>query len=160
MLAQRHVNHFRQTRRESPLEEMEVAAPAEGAAPEPQQMTQLGEAVSGVLRELGAEERFVLSAYYLDQRTLLQIAGVMRVHEATVSRKLKRAAEDVRKKLLKALQAQGMSREAAPEETVPAATAAVREPRRWWLPLGFAGAAVACALVAIVFYVQRPVSLR
>ncbi|UWZ83841.1 sigma-70 family RNA polymerase sigma factor [Occallatibacter riparius] len=114
MLAQRHVNHFRKTHRESPLEDVEPVANAV-AEPQPVQATELAEAVSGVLGGLDAEARFLLSAYYLDRRTLLELGGVLRVHEATVSRKLKRVTEEVRKKLLKALQNRGMSRRAAEE---------------------------------------------
>src|SRR5260221_2690825 len=61
------------------------------------------------------EERFVLSAYYLDQHTLHEIGRVRRVHEATVSRKLKRATERLRKELLRTLRARGLSRRAAEE---------------------------------------------
>ena len=114
MLAQRHVNHFRRTHRESPLEDVEPVASAV-AEPQPVQATDLAEAVSGVLSGLDAEARFLLSAYYLDRRTLLELGGVLRVHEATVSRKLKRVTGEVRKKLLKALEKRGMSRRAAEE---------------------------------------------
>jgi len=43
------------------------------------------------------------------------VSRVLRVHEATVSRKLKRATEHVRKQLLKALVERGLSRRAAGE---------------------------------------------
>jgi RNA polymerase sigma-70 factor (ECF subfamily) len=115
MLAQRHVNHFRQTRRESPLENVEVAAAAPAIATEQAELARLRAGLTRVFEALDAEERFLLSSYYLDQRTLLQIAGVLRVHEATASRKLKRVTEQVRKKLLKALETEGMSRRAAQE---------------------------------------------
>jgi RNA polymerase sigma-70 factor, ECF subfamily len=115
MLAQRHVNHYRRTHRETPLDDVEPVTA--GAVPEPQpaQATELADAVSEVLRALDGEARFLLSAYYLDRRTLLELGGVLRVHEATISRKLKRVTEDVRKKLLKTLEKRGMSRRAAEE---------------------------------------------
>jgi len=47
------------------------------------------------------------------------LSRVLRVHEATVSRKLKRATQHVRKELLKTLMARGLSRRAA-EETLGA----------------------------------------
>jgi RNA polymerase sigma-70 factor (ECF subfamily) len=115
MLAQRHVNHYRRTHRETPLEDVEPVAASTVAETQPAQVSQLAEAVSEVLGGLDAEARFLLSAYYLDRRTLLELGGVLRVHEATVSRKLKRVADEVRKKLLKALQKRGMSRRAAEE---------------------------------------------
>jgi RNA polymerase sigma-70 factor (ECF subfamily) len=59
----------------------------------------------------------LLAAYFLDGRTLLEIAKVLKVHEATVSRKLKRVCQDLRKRILKNLQGFGLSRRAA-EETL------------------------------------------
>ena len=67
------------------------------------------------LSEASAEERFLLSAYYLDQHTLHEMSSVLRVHEATISRKLKRATDRLRKQLLRALWARGLSRRAAEE---------------------------------------------
>ena len=61
------------------------------------------------------EDRFLLAAYYLDGQTLKQIAGVLRVHEATVSRKLRRAIEEIRKQVLRNLQSGGLTRRAAEE---------------------------------------------
>jgi RNA polymerase sigma-70 factor (ECF subfamily) len=57
----------------------------------------------------------LLSAYYLDQHTLHEMSIVLRVHEATISRKLKRATERLRKELLRTLRARGLSRRAAEE---------------------------------------------
>ena len=69
------------------------------------------------LNEASAEERFLLSAYYLDQHTLQEISSVLRVHVATISRKLNRATERLRKQLLRTLKARGLSWRAA-EETL------------------------------------------
>ena len=68
-----------------------------------------------ILRALAAEDRFLLASYFLDGRTLLEIARLLRVHEATVSRKLKRLTESVRKQLLRKLQGRGLSKAAAEE---------------------------------------------
>jgi RNA polymerase sigma-70 factor (ECF subfamily) len=51
----------------------------------------------------------------LEGRKLLAIARVCGVHESTISRKLARAAETIRKQILKRLQAAGMSKRAAEE---------------------------------------------
>jgi RNA polymerase sigma-70 factor (ECF subfamily) len=67
------------------------------------------------LRALPAEDRFVLSAYFLDRQSLLDISRVIRVHEATVSRRLKRLTGDLRKQLVHHLQAGGLSKRAAEE---------------------------------------------
>ncbi len=114
-LAQRHVDHHRRSRREQPLEEIEVPA-----ADAPQQtpvaeLSQLERAIEQSLLEQDAEERFLLAAYYLDGQTLLQIARVLGVHEATVSRKLRRATEDTRKQVVRNLEREGLSRRAAQE---------------------------------------------
>ena len=61
------------------------------------------------------EDRFLLAAYFLDQRTLFQISKILEVHEATVSRRIHRLVADLRKDLLARLQAQGLSQRAAEE---------------------------------------------
>ncbi len=114
VLAQRRVNLYRKNSRETSLEEIDPEAPA--AEPlELERLELLRQALEGSLATISAEERFLLSAYYLDTRTLKAISGVLGVHEATVSRKLKRATENVRKELLRALVARGLSRRAAEE---------------------------------------------
>jgi RNA polymerase sigma-70 factor, ECF subfamily len=114
-LAQRHVNHHRSTFRENPLESDDFPAASGDAIPEPQTLVQLASAVQSTLGLLSAEDRFMLTAYFLDGHTLAQLAALLRVHEATVSRRIKRLTESVRKKLLKHLEARGMSRDAARE---------------------------------------------
>lgn len=117
-LAQRHVDHHRRSHRERQLEEFgEFDAPAPASEPEklPAELPVLERAIEAALTRREAEERFLLAAYYLDQRTLLQIAQVLHVHEATVSRKLKRVCEDLKKQIFKNLQGFGLSRRAAEE---------------------------------------------
>jgi RNA polymerase sigma-70 factor, ECF subfamily len=115
ILAQRHVDHHRRTRREEPLEGIDT--PAEDPAPETLagEFLLLKQAVERAVSGRDAEERYLLAAYYFDDQTLLQIARVLGVHEATVSRKLKRAIEGTRKQVLKNLQHSGLSRRAAEE---------------------------------------------
>jgi RNA polymerase sigma-70 factor (ECF subfamily) len=114
-LAQRHVDHHRRTHRETPLEDNEFAATASPPQPVPAEVARLDKALATTLHTLSPEERFLLSAYFLDGRTLLELARLLRVHEATVSRKLKRLTEAVRKQLLKNLEATGLSKRAAQE---------------------------------------------
>jgi RNA polymerase sigma-70 factor (ECF subfamily) len=121
-LAQRHVDYHRRTWRESPMPEPEsgiefAAAPAQ-SKPEPAALSQLSRALAQTLQSLSPDDRFLLSAYFLDQRTLLEIARLLRVHEATVSRKLKRLTAAVHKQLLKQLQVSGLSKRAAEEALV------------------------------------------
>jgi RNA polymerase sigma-70 factor, ECF subfamily len=116
-LAQRHVDHHRRTRREEPLEEVDTPAAEPTPQPTPAELSQLQVAVAGALRLLDSEERYLLAAYYLDEHTLLEIARVLGVHEATVSRKLQRGAQSIRKQVLRNLQHAGLNRRAA-EETM------------------------------------------
>jgi RNA polymerase sigma-70 factor (ECF subfamily) len=117
MLAQRQVNQFRKTHRETVLDDMDVAAAPDVAQPEAGTLRVLATAIRSTMDGIEAEDRFLLRAYYLDRRTLLEISRVLRVHEATVSRKVKRAVKDIRRLLLAGLQASGLSRRAA-EETL------------------------------------------
>jgi RNA polymerase sigma-70 factor (ECF subfamily) len=117
-LVQRFRDHHRRTHRETELDEFECPAPSP-APPFPTELNVLGIAVGQTLRGLPAEDRFLLSAYFLDRQTLLQIARTLHVHEATVSRRLKRLVSDTRKQLLINLQHGGLSKRAA-EETLGA----------------------------------------
>jgi RNA polymerase sigma-70 factor (ECF subfamily) len=115
-LVQRFRDHHRRTWRESPLDEIEsppiadlAAAPVEAAAG----TAILTEAVGRTLKNLDPEDRFLLVAYYLDRQTLLEIARTLGVHEATVSRRLKRLLASLRNQLLRNLCLSGLSRAAA-----------------------------------------------
>ena len=63
----------------------------------------------------GPEDKFLLASYYLDGRKLHEIAAVLGVHEATVSRKLKRVASALQKQIVRGLERRGMSRREAEE---------------------------------------------
>jgi RNA polymerase sigma-70 factor (ECF subfamily) len=67
------------------------------------------------LRQQPAEERFLLASYYVDERTLAEIGQIVHVHEATISRRLRRATDAVRKQLIRNLETNGMTRRAAEE---------------------------------------------
>jgi len=112
-LAQRHVDHHRRTHRESPLDTLD--APAPQPEPAPAELTGLARAITITLESLSAEERYLLSSYFLDGQPLAQIGRVLHVHEATISRRLKRLLTDLRKRLLHHLQAGGLSKRAAEE---------------------------------------------
>jgi len=114
VLAQRRVDQYRKIGRETELGEIEPAA-AVSEQIEPEKLGDLRVALRMTLSEASAEERFLLSAYYLDQHTLHEMSRVLRVHEATISRKLKRATERLRKQLLGTLKGRGLSRRAAEE---------------------------------------------
>ena len=118
VLAQEFVNRYRTGRRNVSLEEQEeaghqLAAPRkeETAAPDPL----LAPAIDRALAALGAEERFILASYYLDGRTLAEIARMLGVHESTVSRRVEKIAAGLRKAILDALVQGGMERRQAEE---------------------------------------------
>jgi RNA polymerase sigma-70 factor (ECF subfamily) len=114
-LAQRHVDHYRRTRREEPIEELDSPAPEPLPQTPARELSLLERAIEQAVSSCNAEERYLLAAYYLDGQTLLEIARVLGVHEATVSRRLHRTADQIRKQILKKLQRRGMSRRAAQE---------------------------------------------
>lgn len=118
VLAQEFVNTYRKQRRLTSLDEeaengvqFAAAAPTAGTLPG----TELEHATDEALRALSAEERFVLASYFLDGRTLAEIARSLSVHESTISRKLEKLTRQLRKSILKNLVRGGMSRRQAEE---------------------------------------------
>jgi len=118
VLAQEYVNRYRRTKRLVSLDE-ESEEGVQFRAPEPEQAAssdnRLALATDEALAELPAEDRMVLSAYYLDDRTLAEIARMLGVHESTISRKLDKLAKSLRKQIMAALGRRGMSRRQAEE---------------------------------------------
>lgn len=114
-LAQRHVDHYRRTRREEPIEDFDAPAPETLPHRPARELSLLEQAIAQAVSGCEAEDRYLLAAYYLDEQTLLEIAGVLCVHEATVSRRLRRVEKEIRKQILKHLQHSGMSRRQAEE---------------------------------------------
>jgi RNA polymerase sigma-70 factor, ECF subfamily len=114
-LAQRHIDHHRRARRETPLDDLDAAAPAPAITPLPAELARLNNAVAHTFTSLPPDDRFLLASYFIDRKTLLQIARLLQVHEATVSRKLKRLTADMRKQLLRNLQSGGLTKRAAEE---------------------------------------------
>lgn len=118
VLAQEYVNRYRRTKRLVSLEEeSEEGVQYAAADPEPVVAadTRLAKATDETLAVLSAEDRMILSAYYLDERTLAEIARMLGVHESTISRKLDKLAKGLRKQIVAALTRGGMSRRQAEE---------------------------------------------
>ncbi len=118
VLAQEYVNRYRKTKRLVSLdEESEEGQQFEAREPEPVAPAdaRLAQATDHVLSSLPAEDRLLLGAYYLDGRTLAEIARMLGVHESTISRKLDKLAKALRKQILAELGRQGMSRRQAEE---------------------------------------------
>jgi RNA polymerase sigma-70 factor (ECF subfamily) len=118
VMAQEFVNRFRRHRRLVSLdEENEDGAQFAATGPEPVIAVdpRVEASTDEVLSRLSAEERFILASYYLDGRTLAEIARTLAVHESTISRKLDKLAKSLRKQILNALERKGMSRRQAAE---------------------------------------------
>jgi RNA polymerase sigma-70 factor (ECF subfamily) len=118
VMAQEHVNRYRRQKRMVSLDEeteegRQFAAPA--TAPPSTIDPRLESATDEALAALPAEERFMLAAYFLDGRTLAEIARLLSVHESTISRKLDKVAKSLRKQILAGLGRRGMSRRQAGE---------------------------------------------
>ena len=118
VLAQEYVNRYRRTKRLVSLEE-ESEEGMQFPSSEPQAAVhadaRLTQATDEALALLPAEDRTILAAYYLDGRTLAEIARMLRVHESTISRKVDKLAKSLRKQILAGLTRRGMSRRQAEE---------------------------------------------
>ena len=118
VLAQEYVNRYRRTKRLVSLDE-ESEEGVQFRAPDPEPVAtsdnRLARATDAVLADLPAEDRMVLGAYYLDGRTLAEIARMLGVHESTISRKLDKLAKSLRKQIVAVLTRDGMSRRQAEE---------------------------------------------
>ena len=118
VLAQEFVNRYRRTKRLVSLdEEIEEGAQfaAREAEPSSSGDSRLESCTDEALAALSSEVRLVLAAYYLDGRTLAEVARMLGVHESTVSRKVDKLAKSLRKKIVAGMMRQGVDRRAAEE---------------------------------------------
>ncbi|MGH9516047.1 MAG: RNA polymerase sigma factor [Terriglobales bacterium] len=127
VLAQEYINHYRKHRRLVSLDrECEEGAQFPAAVAEIISVDErLEHAVDEALRSLPAEDRFILASYFLDERTLAEIARALSVHESTISRKVEKLTKNLRKQIVKTLIKEGMSRRQA-EEALDADTRDLR----------------------------------
>jgi RNA polymerase sigma-70 factor, ECF subfamily len=123
VLAQEYVNRYRRTKRLVSLDE-ESEEGAQFRAPDAEQLSAavpraelpvLELATDEALAGLSVEDRMILNAYYLDERTLAEIARMLGVHESTISRKVDKLAKTLRKQILAGLMRRDMSRRQADE---------------------------------------------
>ncbi len=118
VMAQEFINRYRKQKRTVSLEEQtEEGVQFAAAVPEPAiaSDSRLEAATDEALAELSSEDRFTLASYYLDGRTLAEIARTLGLHESSVSRRLDRLSTGLRKRILAGLRAQGMSHAQAAE---------------------------------------------
>jgi RNA polymerase sigma-70 factor (ECF subfamily) len=110
VLAREYTDRFRSRRRlvsfESALEAgIQFSSAESPEAPD----ARLAPAVDAALSSLSAEERMILASYYLDDRTLTEIARMLGVHESTISRRLDKIKAGIRKRTLRALRTAGVN---------------------------------------------------
>lgn len=113
VLAQRHVDQIRTSKRMVSLDTEEEVRPVAGGLhdtapppPDPDRalyLALLDAALSEALRDLPARERLLLTYYYFDQRTLREIGQVFGEHESTISRQLDRIRSYLREAVTNAL---------------------------------------------------------
>jgi RNA polymerase sigma-70 factor (ECF subfamily) len=118
VMSQEFINRYRKQKRTVSLEEQtEDGAQFVARVPEaiPSSDPRLEQATDEALAELSAEDRFTLASYYLDGRTLAEIARSLGLHESSVSRRLDRLSTGIRKRILAGLRERGMSHAQAAE---------------------------------------------
>ncbi|HUJ30677.1 MAG TPA: sigma-70 family RNA polymerase sigma factor [Candidatus Acidoferrum sp.] len=121
ILAQRHVDEIRRSRRTEPLEDangevsaeatVKVTAAASGSD-DPERgryLAILQATLTALLNALSARDRLRLAYYYVEELTLAEIGKLMGEHEATVSRKLERTRRDLRAQIEAALREKKLS---------------------------------------------------
>jgi len=118
VMAQEFVNRYRKQKRSVSLEEQtEDGVQFVAKEPEPVATSdpRLESATDQAIAELSAEDRYTLASYYLDGRTLADIARSLGLHESSISRRLDRLSTALRKRILAGLREQGMSHAQATE---------------------------------------------
>ena len=118
VMAQEFINRYRKQKRTVSLEE-QTEGGVQFAAADPEPVCapdqRLESATDQALAELSSEDRYILAAYYLDGRTLAEIARTMGLHESSISRRLDRVSDGLRKRVLAGLRERGMSHAQATE---------------------------------------------
>jgi len=111
ILAQRHVDDFRRTKKTDSLDDtddgeqqIELAAANTETDPEREKYLVMMQAtLAAILDALAPGDRLRLAYYYVEELTLAQIGELLGEHEATVSRKLERTRREVRQQVETAL---------------------------------------------------------
>ncbi|MGE5206159.1 MAG: RNA polymerase sigma factor [Chlamydiota bacterium] len=118
VLAQEYINRYRTRKRLISLEEQEEGG-EQYAAPVAEQQApvdiRLQSALDEALGTLTSEDRFLLTAYYLDHRTLAEVGRALGIHASNVSRRLEKLAAGIRSSIRNLLLKQGLSQRQAEE---------------------------------------------
>jgi RNA polymerase sigma-70 factor, ECF subfamily len=84
------------------------------AAQQPVELTsipdpRLSEVTDAALATMTPEDRYIVASYYLDRQTLTELSGILSVHESTISRRLEKITQKLRKTIRVGLLKRGMS---------------------------------------------------
>jgi RNA polymerase sigma-70 factor (ECF subfamily) len=117
VLAREWVNRHRGQRRLVSFDERSESGAQFEAKPEAliPVDARLEQAVDDALAKTADEERLLLASWYLDGRTLAEIARILGVHESTISRRIDKITVSLRKRILRGLHERGMTVQAAEE---------------------------------------------
>jgi len=127
VLAQEFVNRYRKQRRTASLDEeieqgrqfaaqqQDPAGKGASLETDPPIDPRLDQSITSVLDSLTSEDRYVLASYFLDGRTLAEVARTLGLHESTISRRVDKLARGLRKQILSELGRRGMTRRQAEE---------------------------------------------
>jgi RNA polymerase sigma-70 factor (ECF subfamily) len=113
VLAQRHIDRIRASRRVEPLPDDEspraIASRPENVDPERSRYLALIErALAHALAGLAARDRLRLGCYYAQSMTLAKLGQMLGEHEATVSRHLARTRRTIREEIERQLRIEGL----------------------------------------------------
>jgi RNA polymerase sigma-70 factor, ECF subfamily len=110
LIAQRHIDRHRETRRHEPLPDDASAAPLRSkhspANPDRNRfLAAMRSALAAAIAALAPRDRLRLACYYAQEMTLAQIGKLTREHEATVSRQLSKTRRAIREDVERRLKA-------------------------------------------------------
>jgi len=108
VLAQRHVDYIRSQSRIQPLDDdvERVAASDNSDPPDAERaryVAMLGKALDGALKSLAPRDRMRMAYYYRHDLSLKEIGRVMDEHESTVSRRLARTRDQLKRAIERTL---------------------------------------------------------
>ena len=127
VLAQRHVDHLRATRRLEPLadDDRQRASTESPVAEDPdhgRQRAMLQNALRAAMSALTPRDRLRLACYYQRQLTLAATGRILNEHEATVSRQLARTRRELREAVERGMKRAGLTPAAIAEAFAMAAS--------------------------------------
>jgi RNA polymerase sigma-70 factor len=113
ILAQRYVDRLRESTRYVSLDGDDAPPMRTLATPRDHERAaatiQLHEAMSEAVGQLGSRDRLAVSLYYLRGKTLAEIGKIFGEHESSVSRRLDRTRQDLRKSVEDRLHKRGLN---------------------------------------------------